>query len=102
VRRFVLDARGEPQLEPDFIVWARWFETSERTLAYDEIRPGVRVSTIFLGIDASEHDPPMLWETLVRGGFRDEETRRYASHADAVAGHTKICESLKRLYEGVS
>jgi hypothetical protein len=54
--------------------------------------PGVRVSTVFLGIDHrfDLEGPPLLFETLVSGGAHDELMRRYASWEEAEQGHAEI------------
>lgn len=90
---YVLDKDGNSVLEPDLLTWARWLETSDRKLAYDEIRvpghPNTRVSTVFLGIDhAFGSGPPVLWETMVfaKEGWSETRQRRYSSKAAAGSG----------------
>jgi hypothetical protein len=63
-----------------------------RRVAYDE-RDGVRVSTIFLGIDHGfgMDGPPVLFETRVFGGQHDQMQIRYGTWAAAEAGHREIC-----------
>src|SRR5262245_16705627 len=46
--------------------WARWFETANRHVGDTIIKSGVRVSTVFLGLDHS-HAPgarPLWFETM--------------------------------------
>ena len=85
---------GEPVEERDLIMWARWFEKNERILHVDRVLPllglfgDCRVSTVFLGLDHSfGSGPPLLWETMIFGGPLDGDEWRYASRAEAVAGH---------------
>lgn len=73
--------------------WARWMDHARMTgrLHVGDVTndAGVRVSTVFLGIDrAFGGGDPVLWETLV---FMPdgEDGERYTSHADAVAGHAR-------------
>ena len=85
---------GEPVAEPDLMAWGRWFEDADRQVAVtyiDEART-VRVSTVFLGLDHNfnEGGAPILWETIVFGGPHDQEQDRYASKADALAGHGRL------------
>ncbi len=103
---YILDERGQPQLEPDVIEWAKWFEkrsvsdpvggTSWR-VGYDQIG-NVHVSTVFLGLDhAFNGGPSILWETLVRGGELDGDGDRYCSRASAEDGHARWVEKIKEL-----
>jgi predicted RNA-binding Zn-ribbon protein involved in translation (DUF1610 family) len=73
--------------------WAAWLEASgkDRTVAWTAVRPGVEVSTVFLGLDhAFGGGPPVLWETMVFGGARDGNQQRYTSEDAARAGHTAM------------
>ena len=59
-----------------------------RRIAYDVIGD-VQVSTVFLGIDHnySGKGPPVLFETMVLGGPRNDTTFRYSSWDDAEVFH---------------
>lgn len=61
-----------------------------------DITPDCNVSTVYLGFDHSFGDDgkPALWETMVFGGESDMYQERYTSHADAAAGHARICHAL--------
>lgn len=49
------------------------------------------VSTVFLGLDHSfAGSTPILFETMVLGGEHDGEQWRYATWAEAEAGHARI------------
>ena len=59
----------------------------------------VEVSTVFLGIDHSfGHGPPVLFETMVFGGPRNDEQWRYCTWDEAAAGHAAVVEGLKARY----
>ena len=91
--RWVLDADGNAQPEPNLLAWARWYETADRQLARDvELVGGeeVTVSTVFLALDHAVEGPPILWETMVFGGPLDGERRRYTGREDALQGHGKM------------
>jgi hypothetical protein len=95
VDHWILDRHGEPQRTDDFMGWARWYETAERTVQVTRMgdpEGEVVVSTVFLGVDHnSENGPePVLWESLVRGGPLDNELRRYTSREAAVQGHDEL------------
>ena len=65
-------------------------------LARTRISDRLSVSTVFLGMDhAYDAGPPELWETMIFGGDRDEETTRYRSWDDAIAGHERIVNELR-------
>jgi hypothetical protein len=89
--RYVLDDAGEPVPEPDLMTWARWFETADRIVARTILSlagTDVRVSTVFLGLDYnSGAGPPLIYETMIFGGHHDEYQARYATRAEALAGH---------------
>jgi hypothetical protein len=67
-------------------------------------RRSVDVSTVFLALDHNFTNvgPPMLYETMIfgasRGALRDY-CRRYATRAEAEAGHTKAVALARRLLE---
>jgi hypothetical protein len=43
--------------------------------------------------------PAILWESMVFGGPLDGEQRRYATRAEADAGHTALCMAVVRALE---
>ena len=54
------------------------------------------VSTVFLALDHGyDKEPPMLFETLVCGGFYDQEMDRYSTYEEAEAGHTEWVRKIK-------
>ena len=58
----------------------------------EDIIGDTSVSTVFLAFDHGwGGGPPVLWETMVFGkkSQYDEEQERYASRADALAGHAR-------------
>lgn len=69
------------------LAWGRWFEKERYPIGRDYIGD-VRVSTVFLGIDHS------LFETMIFGGERSEETHRYKTWDEARQGHLAIVGSL--------
>lgn len=97
---YILDEHDEPKAEPDIIAWAQWYESSgpQRIVCYDDkVGDAKLVSTVFLGSDYNfdAQGPPILYETMVFGGKRDEEMDRYSTRAEAVVGHAKILERVK-------
>ena len=56
------------------------------------VKDGVRVSTIFLGIDHSlGGGPPLLFETMIFGGEHDQDQWRHATYDEAEKGHKLAC-----------
>lgn len=89
---YTLDRNGDPQPCADLMVWARWFEKAQRSVALNE-KDGVKVSTVFLGLDHrfGTRGAPLLFETMVFGGPHDGEQDRYSTRAEALAGHERYC-----------
>jgi hypothetical protein len=73
---------------PWLLRWATWFETADLHVA-ESIQGDVRVSTEFLGLDFSDHGPPVLFATMVfiNGSAKDME--RYCTWEEAEAGHAR-------------
>jgi len=108
--KYILDAAGEAQPCADLFAWARWMEANHRNRhVADTYFGAVRISTVFLGLDHSfreidvamglEPGPPILWESMVFGGPLDGEQVRYATRAEADAGHTLLCQAVVRALE---
>jgi hypothetical protein len=90
----------------DLHAWARWFEqasTSEaegRRVGRDFVGYGVRISTVFLGINHQWGDGPPLWfESMV---FADDSGHdlaqfmaRYSTWEQAEAGHAYLIAVVK-------
>jgi hypothetical protein len=96
--KYILAEDGKtPVACDDLIAWAKWLEANYKTkhVALDEF-DGVKVSTVFLGLDHSFGDgPPLLWETMIFGGPHNEYQDRYSSYDDAIAGHAKALAIAK-------
>lgn len=73
----------------DLLEWAQSFESSERRVAQTDIKDGVRVSTVFLGMDHNfgSDGPPLLFETMIFGGPHDGYQVRYPTWDEAERGH---------------
>jgi len=68
--------------------WAEWMEKNEKHIAENNF-DGVRVSTVFLGLDHNFHidKPPILYETMIFGGKYDQYQDRYETVEQAIVGH---------------
>lgn len=101
------DRDGEPL--PDVLAWGRLRESLDYfRIGLDRVGD-VEVSTVWIGVDHG-HDPsgpPIIFETMVfgldtqnfdgSGGERriGGETHRYATAAEARAGHDRIVAELR-------
>jgi hypothetical protein len=87
--RYILDSRGKPVPMDDLGVWGQWMQEANRCVAFDTTPKGMKVSTVFLGLDHRfiSRGAPILWETRIFGGAEDGYQRRYTKRADAVRGH---------------
>lgn len=93
---YILDADHNPVPIKDVAEWARLTQDMgfhHRRVAVTALDGGVHVSTVFLGVDHN-HAPsfgrktaPILFETMIFGGKHDQEQWRYATWAEALAGH---------------
>jgi len=101
-RYYILD--GHTPVPVDVITWGQWFAVTERHVADDaDEGTGVRVSTVFLGLDHSFRDtggggPPVLFETLVFADSHPEwdgRTERYATWNEALAGHRAVVAEIR-------
>ena len=77
--------------EPDHSKWAEWYKTARPKaccVASTKVQYGT-VTTVFLAMNMSlaKADPPLLFETRVQGGWLNDEWERYATLAEAKAGH---------------
>ena len=77
--------------EPDHAKWAQWYETT-----YDKVRSvastkvhNVTISTVFLAMNMTlaRAEPPLLFETRVKGGWLNDQWERYSTLDQAKAGH---------------
>lgn len=99
--KYILDANGEPVLEPDLLKWASWYEDGQKTrvrVVACEAIGDCKVSTVFLAMDhrfTSEGDP-ILWETMIFGGGLDmDQDRCCGSREQALAMHARMVERVK-------
>ena len=98
---YILDDEHRLIEEPDFMAWARWTfgeNQDKRFIALDRIGD-ITVSTIFLGAQSksfgSHH---RLFETLLtsNAGRPGDIQRKYATWAEAEAGHRAIVNELRQ------
>ncbi len=85
----------------DVMRWSMMFGGSDRTIGKTAVQD-VLVSTVFLGI-ASEHDQqgrPLVYESMAFDSEGEGAgSCRYATRAEAIAGHRAIVSELERELE---
>lgn len=93
---YLLDQDRSP-VPTDVDTWTRMFKDAEsRRVASTELGEAT-ISTVFLGMDHGwdQDGPPILFETLVIGGPCDGDMWRYATWAEAEAGHAAAVEAVR-------
>ena len=72
--------------------WARWFKSANHQVALYE-RDGVKVSTVFLGLNhAFGGATPILFETMILGGEHDGFQERCTTWEQAEEMHRSACK----------
>jgi|SRR6185437_15316182 len=109
IRRYVLDDRGEPRPEPNFLRWVKWCRHGQDSLvvASDLIEGGLtvyQVMTRFLPYDQGEEGQrPILFATNFlahRGPLIKLAGEGYSTRTEAIIGHHDAIESLKSFQIG--
>lgn len=91
--KYILDGHEAVPCDHLF-TWASWLEKADRIVRKHEA-DGVRVSTVFIGLDHSFGDgPPLLFETMIFGGPRDGWMDRYSTWDEAEEGHERAVAML--------
>lgn len=93
-RLYALDGKN-PVRVTSVEEWGRLMKDMLRHVALTE-RGGIRVSTVFLGLDHSFSDdgPPVLFETMVFGGPMDGEQRRCGTWEEAEKQHDEVVAAV--------
>ena len=95
---YILDNNHKP-VPADVLVAAQWIEDNQkRRIVKQEYIDDIHISTVFLGLDhAYGGGKPVLWETMIFGGENDQAYQeRYASYEQAIEGHQKAINFIKK------
>lgn len=86
---YILDVDGKTPKPCDLMTWAHWMETHHKSRhVADEQVGGIRVSTVFLGLNHQwSEGPPLIFETMIFGGPLDQEMDRCSTWEQAEAMH---------------
>jgi hypothetical protein len=94
---YVLDAMGEPVMVSGPGETAEWIERNGQYVA-DVFVGGVRISTVFLGLEAPTEIAPLLFVTILEAPCgRRSACARYRSRQAALAGHRVIVRTTQRI-----
>lgn len=96
---YILD--GHTPVKASLMEWATYYQTAERHVGNTRIG-NIHISTVFLGLDHGydSRQPPVLFETMVFGGGELNETMiRYATWAEAEAGHKDMVECVQAMVD---
>lgn len=94
--KYILAEDGKtPIATDDSSEWGKWFVRAgmKKIVAQDELPSGVRISTIFLGLDYNFGDgPPLIFETMVfpANSWADGDCERCSTYNQAVEQHEKM------------
>lgn len=85
-------------IKSDIIEYSKWSTTNLKDKCVKKDRIGHSlVSTVFLGLDHSfDGGTPVLWETMIFGGKEDMYQDRYTSYEEALVGHQKAINLVKK------
>jgi len=92
---YVLNGR-QPIRYENALEWAEIFEKSKDRVVARSMGLGMRISTVFLGLDHNYgiSGDPLLFETMVFGGPHDQDQERYSTWEEAETGHVKMVQSV--------
>lgn len=67
-----------------------------KRVGYTELEKGVKVSTVWLGLNHNWRNGELLiFETMVFGGKHDGDMDRYTTEKQAIAGHKRMVKKIK-------
>jgi hypothetical protein len=84
--------KGHEPVSTDLLTWGKWMKDSaNRRVAETIVAAGVRVSTVFLGLNHSftPRAQPILFETMIFDGSKSKYQERYCTWDEAEAGHER-------------
>lgn len=102
MKTYILDEDKRP-VEVDYLTSTKWLgKAGNRIIDRTDMPRGVFVSTVFLGFNhAWDGGPPVLFETMIFGGWEDEYQERYCTVEEAREGHRRAVQKV-RLHTGLS
>jgi len=109
---YILEADGTVRSTTSIEEWSTFFQSKDRTIAYDSFRldkvnevihkldtgeqGAIVVSTVFLAVGHSfGESEPVLFETRIFGGKNNEYQTRYTTKKAALEGHQEAVNLVK-------
>lgn len=101
---YILDEAHNVIAISDLMAWGQWFEENDalRRVGSDIIN-GIRVSTVFLGLDHNYGSgAPLLFETMIFDKSADSSLNgmmwRYSTWAEAEEGHKAAVRTVRAAF----
>ena len=94
--RYYIEKDGRPVSIEDMAEWNQWYRTANRLVEKTKVGP-VSVVTLFLGMDnrTGSIGPPLLYETVIRGGVLDGTQYLYSTREEDLQGHRTYVDKAK-------
>lgn len=100
IQHWILGSDHKP-IEVDLMTWGQWFGNIDNRRVAEDVGPGWRLSSVFLGLDHGwgRAGRPILFETMLFGDdkYRDYhgECQRYATWDECLDAHNEWVERLR-------
>ena len=95
IRHAVLDEKRNVVEVSDILEYGKFCDVEENVRVGKTTVRGAKVSTVFLGTDLSfGREAPQWFETMIFGGKHDGWCDRYATWAEAEAGHAEAVKMV--------
>ena len=94
-KKYIL--KGKKIVETDLITWGKFLESPERIVKQEILANGLRVSTVFLGLDHNFRNKgePLLFESMIFG-LNEEVVERYCTYDQAEKGHEELVKKYSK------
>ena len=108
MKTYILENK-QPVAEPDIIQWCEWMASENCVVAKDTVTikdtitikiagqnvGKIEISTVFLGVDYSRTETPILFETMIFGGPLDQQCERCSTYGEALIMHKLMYERVR-------
>jgi len=93
--KYYVIRNGQP-VHADLLQWVDWLQAHGAVVVQHEITSDLLVSTIFLGFDIFDREPPLLWETVRLQGGHVECVSRFSDLEVALDFHHALVREATR------
>lgn len=90
-KKYIL--KGKEVVEASLEEWGKFLSKPEKIVKQETLPNGLRVSTVFLGMDYNcGEGEPLLFETMVfpPDSYSDKHCQRYSTYEEAEKGHQEM------------